>query len=91
MDATARLLALAAGPRPYRKRTNQLNSPLKAEEGRQAPGTPAKPEPQAARKRKGSGRHGGRGRPPEVTLRTNGQKDSTEQPSLMKPYYLSHD
>ena len=29
------------------------------------------------------------GRPPEVVLRSNGQKDSTEQPSLMKPYYLS--
>ena len=42
----------------------------------------------------GSGRSGGRGgrnRPPEVVLRSNGQKDSTEQPSLMKPYYMDHD
>ncbi len=82
---------LAAGPRPHRKRTNQLNSPLKSGRRPPGPGTPCEAGAQAARKRKGGGRHGGRGRPPEVTLRTNGQKDSTEQPSLMKPYYLSHD
>lgn len=29
--------------------------------------------------------------PPPVELRKNGQKDSTEQPSLMKPYYLERD
>ena len=39
-------------------------------------------------KKRGAGRGRG-GRPPEITLRSNGQKDSTEQPSLMKPYYLS--
>ncbi len=33
---------------------------------------------------------GGRGRP-QPELRRNGQKDSTEQPSLMKPYYLERD
>ena len=42
------------------------------------------------RRRKNRGSKGRRpGRPPEVVLRSNGQKDSTEQPSLMKPYYLS--
>ena len=35
---------------------------------------------------------GGRShRPMEPDLRKHGQKDSTEQPSLMKPYYLSDD
>ena len=92
MDATARLLAPRGRAQAAPKKDKPVEQPLKS--GRRPPGPrkpPAKPEPQAARKRKGSGRHGGRGRPPEVTLRTNGQKDSTEQPSLMKPYYLSHD
>ena len=49
------------------------------------------PAPKAAGRQKN--RRGGRdrGRPMEHTLRSNGQKDSTEQPSLMKPYYLSDD
>ena len=47
-----------------------------------------KPEKMTAEKRGGRGRAG---RPPEIVLRSNGQKDSTEQPSLMKPYYLSDD
>ena len=50
---------------------------------------PQQPAPaKSGRKKRGGGRAG---RPPEVVLRTNGQKDSTEQPSLMKPYYLSDD
>lgn len=32
-----------------------------------------------------------RGGPPEVALRPGSQKDSTEQPSLVKPYYINHD
>ena len=49
-------------------------------------------QPQPAPAPKSRRKRGGRpGRPPEIVLRTNGQKDSTEQPSLMKPYYLSDD
>ena len=92
MDATARLLAPRGRAQAAPKKDKPVEQPAKKrKKAARPPEPPAKPEPQAARKRKGSGRHGGRGRPPEVTLRTNGQKDSTEQPSLMKPYYLSHD
>lgn len=92
MDATARLLAPRGRAQTAPKKDKPVEQPAKKrKKAARPPEPPAKPEPQAARKRKGGGRHGGRGRPPEVTLRTNGQKDSTEQPSLMKPYYLSHD
>ena len=92
MDATARLLAPRGRAQAVPKKDKPVEQPAKKrKKAARPPDPPAKPEPQAARKRKGGGRHGGRGRPPEVTLRTNGQKDSTEQPSLMKPYYLSHD
>ena len=92
MDATARLLAPRGRAQTAPKKDKPVEPPAKKrKKAARPPEPPAKPEPQAARKRKGGGRHGGRGRPPEVTLRTNGQKDSTEQPSLMKPYYLSHD
>lgn len=41
------------------------------------------------------GSHKGQGRrrssPMEVVLRPGGQKDSTEQPTLIKPYYISYD
>ena len=85
MDATARLLAPRGRAQAAPKKDKPVEQPAKKRKKAARP-----PEPQAARKRKGSGRHGGRGRPPEVTLRTNGQKDSTEQPSLMKPYYLDN-
>ena len=103
MDATARLLA----PRKLSRRTEQERRREKSLPGKeQKPEKPnrkerrgqAKPQPAPSpvsaplggRKKRGSG--GRRGsRPPEVTIRSNGQKDSTEQPSLMKPYYLSDD
>ena len=92
MDATARLLAPRGRAQAAPKKDKPVEQPAKKrKKAARPPEPPAKPEPQAARKRKGSGRHGGRGRPPEVTLRTNGQKDSTEQPSLMKPYYMTPD
>ncbi len=68
-----------------------MNSPLKAEEGRQAPGTPCEAGAPGGAEAQGQRTSRRPGPSPEVTLRTNGQKDSTEQPSLMKPYYLSHD
>ena len=90
MDATARLLAPRGRAQAAPKKDKPVEQPAKKrKKAARPPEPPAKPEPQAARKRKGSGRHGGRGRPPEVTLRTNGQKDSTEQPSLMKPFYIN--
>ncbi len=52
---------------------------------KRASGAPV-PEKKRAGGGKGRGRHSG---PPEI--RRSSQKDSTEQPSLMKPYYLSDD
>ena len=40
------------------------------------------------KKRRSRGRRNG---PPEVMFRRDSQKDSTEQPSLMKPYYMTPD
>lgn len=49
-------------------------------------------QPPTEKRRSQSRGHGRRGGPPEVSLRGGGQKDSTEQPSLMKPYYFNpHD
>ena len=101
MDATARLLA----PRPRTQAPKKPKAPAKkapkAEavqpQGQSKKANKKKAAPAAEplhkeepRRRKNRGSKGRRpGRPPEVVLRSNGQKDSTEQPSLMKPYYLS--
>ena len=103
MDATARLLAprprTQAPKKP--KAPKQAAKAPKAEavqpqgQSREANKKKAAPaaEPlhkEEPRRKKNRGSKGRRpGRPPEVVLRSNGQKDSTEQPSLMKPYYLS--
>ena len=97
MDATARLLAprkplprleKKEGRKDKRPKEQQPPQKQSKAQKKQAAQSPI-PAPKGGRKK-----HGGRGRsgrPPEVVLRTNGQKDSTEQPSLMKPYYLSDD
>ena len=106
LDATARLLAPKSSPaqppraKQDKQRTGAASGGPKRRGGKTKSGgtqqaQPARPaaEPQAApkAKKKRSGARGRGGRPPEVTLRTGSQKDSTEQPSLMKPYYLSRD
>ena len=96
MDATARLLA----PRPRAQAPKNPKTPKaeavqpqgqsrKANKKKAAPAAEPlhKEEPRRKKNRGSKGRRPGR--PPEVVLRSNGQKDSTEQPSLMKPYYLS--
>ena len=97
MDATARLLAprkplprleKKEGRKDKRPKEQQPPQKQSKAQKKQAAQSPI-PAPKGGRKK-----HGGRGRsgrPPEVVLRTNGQKDSTEQPSLMKPYSLSDD
>ena len=103
MDATARLLAprprtqapkkpktpKQAAKAPKAEAVQPQGQSRKANKKKAAPAAEPlhKEEP---RRRKNRGSKGRRpGRPPEVVLRSNGQKDSTEQPSLMKPYYLS--
>ena len=103
MDATARLLAprpRAQAPKKPKTPKQAAKAP-KAEavqpQGQSKKANKKKAAPAAEplhkeepRRRKNRGSKGRRpGRPPEVVLRSNGQKDSTEQPSLMKPYYLS--
>ena len=103
MDATARLLAprpRAQAPKKPKAPKQAAKAP-KAEavqpQGQSRKANKKKAAPAAEplhkeepRRRKNRGSKGRRpGRPPEVVLRSNGQKDSTEQPSLMKPYYLS--
>jgi ATP-dependent RNA helicase RhlE len=95
MDATARLLA----PKPRPKKAAKLPEPLEKKHQTKTPKKKGAPVPEQLANprqegRKKSGHRGGRkrsGRPPEVALRSSGQKDSTEQPSLMKPYYLNSD
>ncbi|MEG2097304.1 MAG: helicase, partial [Pseudoflavonifractor sp.] len=99
MDATARMLA--PKPRPAQPAAQRQSQPArkphpaegshKTQVPASRPGAPAK-SPQTARpdprKNRGGGRRGG---PPEIVLRMGNQKDSTEQSSLMKPYYLNND
>ena len=103
MDATARLLAprpRAQAPKKPKTPKQSAKAPKaeavqpqgqskKANKKKAAPAAEPlhKEEPRRKKNRGSKGRRPGR--PPEVVLRSNGQKDSTEQPSLMKPYYLS--
>lgn len=97
MDATARLLA----PRPSilqqksanaKRATIRNPNPVPPQSGktasRQAPRkTPAPPSTNYGKNKRPSDRRRG----PMPELRRSNQKDSTEQPSLMKPYYLNDD
>ena len=98
MDSTARLLS-SRRPLPVREdrprsqrrkkeeRKGQRQEQTAQKQEKAAP--KAQPAPRAeARRSKDRGRAR---RPVEPDLRCHGQKDSTEQPSLMKPYYLSGD
>ena len=103
MDATARLLAprpRTQAPKKPKAPKQSAKAPKaeavqpqgqsrKANKKKAAPAAEPlhKEEPRRKKNRGSKGRRPGR--PPEVVLRSNGQKDSTEQPSLMKPYYLS--
>ncbi len=97
MDATARLLApkprsgRPAAEAPAKSRRKRRSNPAPEARPQAAQPAPKLPGALSGGTRKKSGSRGRPGRPPEVTLRTGGQKDSTEQPSLMKPYYLNDD
>ena len=84
-------------------KASKASKPVKEPRPGKAPKAPkpfraAKSSPQAApvpakggKRPPARGKGGRSGRPPEVALRSSAQKDSTEQPSLMKPYYLHDD
>ena len=106
MDATARLLAprprpqAQAQPQPQAKKRDREDpkpAPPKPRQGKKGKkqGAPPKPAqepalpPSLSRKRKPH--RDGRPRPVEAPLRSDRQKDSTQQKSLMRPYYLHDD
>ena len=105
MDATARLLAprkrsLRPEPRSQEGGASQSRRRRGKSQGegasqparrvREAQPPKAAPAP-AGKKRRDRG-HGPRGgRPPVLPQKSGAVKDSTEQPSLMKPYYMEHD
>ena len=106
MDATARLLAprstgkakSARGGearreeqgRNSRRKKGGDKPAAKAHEGKpqEAKGHEAKSSAKKKRRDRGAFR-GGRG--PVLPMKSGAVKDSTEQPSLMKPYYIEHD
>ena len=98
MDATARLLAprkplssqTRPQPQPQRERGERANPKSAREERRQSDRDKQREEKRQAaqsgkKRRRHSRKSGGEARP------AAGQKDSTQQKSLMRPYYLSDD
>ncbi|MCC8121948.1 MAG: DEAD/DEAH box helicase [Oscillospiraceae bacterium] len=81
MDATARLLSSRA---PANRDTGRTGAPQARQNGQQGTRKQQRPASGGAARR---GRGDQRRSKPE--LRRSNQKDSTEQPSLMKPYYLN--
>ncbi|WP_294472250.1 DEAD/DEAH box helicase [uncultured Intestinimonas sp.] len=105
MDATARLLAprkrsLRPEPRSQEGGASQSRRRRGKSQGegasqparrvREAQPPKAAPAP-AGKKRRDRGRGPRGGRPPVLPQKSGAVKDSTEQPSLMKPYYMEHD
>ncbi len=58
---------------------------------REAQPPKAAPAPKAQSKRRHDRGRGPRGGRPAMPMKSGAVKDSTEQPSLMKPYYIEHD
>ncbi|WP_297212352.1 DEAD/DEAH box helicase [uncultured Flavonifractor sp.] len=97
MDATARLLAprrpaaeAPAQEREKKQRRRKKPAPPPPAPVREAAPSREASKPSPGRKKERRNRDRGGRRPGEPTLHSH-QKDSTEQPSLMKPYYLSDD
>ncbi len=79
------------GGKPNTGRTQTPTAPIQQQS---RPAQKPTPQPQKQEGKPHNDRNRGRGRrggPPEVTLRPGSQKDSTEQPTLVKPYYISYD
>ncbi|MBU5228868.1 ATP-dependent RNA helicase rhlE [uncultured Clostridium sp.] len=102
MDATARLLSPRSvpaqkgrvqapqervGKKHRRKKSSSAQSVSPAPRPREEKASAPAPAP---KKRQDHGR-GHRGGPAPLPMKSGAVKDSTEQPSLMKPYYIEHD
>ena len=84
-----------AAPQPRREKAprekgTEEKKPLPKADGQKKSAAPAPRKEREDRKPRSHNR-GRRSGPPEVTLRPGGQKDSTEQPTLMKSYYLNRE
>ena len=86
--------------RSKQKSRETAKHPLKGEEASRSAqhrkpakkGAPVPPKKAVTGQERGPSRNRGRGRiPPRVDLPKSRQKDSTEQQSLMKPFYIDHD
>ena len=100
MDATARLLAprrpVAVTPAPaLKKQEAKKTAPKKQEpkkqEPRQAAPAPKKQEQKPSAPAKKKRRRSSGPRPVTASPKADHQKDSTQQKSRMKPYYISHE
>ena len=94
MDATARLLAPRRGspitqrPVSPQKAANPGKKKRNPSQGAVSP-SPVSREPVKAEKAAQSPKHKKKSKGPQEAVRSGHTKDSTEQKSLMKPYYLS--
>ena len=84
----------AASDRPAQEQKAREQAPARSKKEKKAEKpAPRQEQPRDSgrredKKRRSRGRRSG---PPEVMFRRGSQKDSTEQPSLMKPYYMTPD
>ena len=80
-------------PKKEKKSREQAPAKSKKEKKAEKPAASKQEQPKADGRREDSRRRsrGRRNGPPEVMFRRDNQKDSTEQPSLMKPYYMTPD
>ena len=79
-------------PKQEKKAKEQAPAKPKKEKKAEKP-APRQEQPRDSGRREGK-KHRSRGRrngPPDMMFRRDNQKDSTEQPSLMKPYYMTPD
>ncbi|WP_294551260.1 DEAD/DEAH box helicase [uncultured Pseudoflavonifractor sp.] len=92
-EKPARRKKANAQPGQEKKTREQASAKPRKEKKAEKPAAPRQEQPKGSGRRE-DGRRRSRGRrngPPEVMFRRDSQKDSTEQPSLMKPYYMTPD
>ena len=79
--------------RKKKKKGGESAAPQSQAERKVREAQPAKaaPVPKAQSKRRHDRGHGPRGGRSVMPMKSGAVKDSTEQPSLMKPYYIEHD
>ena len=98
-ERVGELISVHVIPRPHEELEGILTTPAPVTPTPKPPKGPepkpeppkAAPAPKAQSKRRHDRGHGPRGGRPMMPMKSGAVKDSTEQPSLMKPYYIEHD